>query len=219
MVNSRTPGGYDAPFSKRPQPLQTFGGDFGTQDHRLPRGLPESELRPSQRRAVSARRQRSSESPTTAATTGAFRDDNAIPRKQQALEPASFKNRQEYGARAGPYEDIQQQYRGARSTVRGGNAGGNRGYPYERPLQQVGIRDSRYYGGANGTQRGGDPRTYREGNRKAAMNGASSESRRIVYQAKDMATLVKGKFPKAQASEPVPIKLDDDNKEKNGVPH
>ena len=104
--------------------------------------------------------------------------------------------------------------RGARSVIRGGGGGG-RNYPQERPLQQVGTRDSRYYGGNGAQQRGGDTRGYREGYR--SNNGASSERRRIVYQAKDLKSLLsKANLPNSQASsEPVPIKLDD----QNGVTH
>ena len=46
------------------------------------------------------------------------------------------------------------------------------------------------------------------------MSGASSErNRKIVYQARDIKSFAKPNEANSSASEPIPIRLDDDNKE------
>ena len=92
-------------------------------------------------------------------------------------------------------------------------------YQSERPLQEIGIRDSN--GPSNQAFNGGKPKTYGEGyNSRPSGRGrggyAGSSERRIQYQVKDIKALVgKGSQNSHPSADSVPIKLDDAGNKEN----
>jgi hypothetical protein len=106
--------------------------------------------------------------------------------------------------------------RNAKSSIRGGGFAGKQQFPSDRALQEIGIRDSN--GQGRNTPRGGFSKPYHEGmrgNGRPRGGQGFSRERKIVYQAKDLDSLVAKRDLSSQAnSHPVPIRLDsDENKE------